>query len=344
MQRPPDNRECLLTLNQGMEVRRISPRQDGLWLASGGERLPDEQGGIAPVFIWDSRTGDLLKPLPRESLYLFSAVFSPNGRYLAATGDDRDQRRGYTVQVWDLSAEKPSFRTEPFPGHDFVYGLSYSPDGRHLVGGGEDGRVLVWDAVTGQTNAIIGQQSGAVFHVVFSPNGRYLASAAQTGRAMLWDGTRLDVLQTNAAELATVVSEISDTLAFSPDSRRLVVAADDQLATVWDVERRTNVLNLRSDSIHGFRAVAFSPDGRWIASGGSDSKVKLWDARTGELLHTFRGHKGEILTMTFLSHPDGPRLLSGSRDGTIKSWDLRPRLSEDEFGSDQPVRTRQRQE
>lgn len=318
-----DNRECVLTVNQDMEVRRINLRQDGLWLASGGERLPEERGGIAPVFIWNSRTGGPIRTLSRESLYLFSAEFSPNGRFLAATGDDRDHRRGYTAQIWDLASGSPSFHTEAFPGEDCVYSLSYSPDGRHLVGGAADGNILVWDAATGKTNAILGQHSGAVFHLVFSPDGRFLASATQTEQVRVWDGTRLDVLQTNPVDLGTVVGEISDTLAFSPDSHRLAVATDDRVATVWDVEHRSNVLSLSSDSIHGFRAIAFSPEGRWIASGGTDCKVKLWDARTGDLLHTFRGHKGEVLTVTFLPLPEGPRLISGSRDGTIKYWDLR---------------------
>jgi WD40 repeat protein len=344
----PENRECLLTVNQGTEIRTLNLRQDGLWLASGGDRLPDEQGGIAPVFIWESRTGQPLKTLRRESLYLFSAAFSLNGRFLAATGDDRDGRRGYSVEIWDLTNGSQSFHTEPFPGEDDVYSLSYSPDGRRLVGGGASGDILVWDGVTGKTNAILGQMSGAVLHVVFSPDGRYLASAAQTGQVRVWDGTRLDTLQTNAIEIAPVVDEISDTLAFSPDSRRLVVATDDQVAAVWDVDHGTSVFSLRSDSIHGFRAVAFSPNGRWIASGGTDCKVKLWDARTGDLLHTFRGHKGEVLTITFLTLPDGARLISGSRDGTVKYWDLRvtldPRVSEDEFEMNRQVRTRQRQE
>ena len=136
--------------------------------------------------------------------------------------------------------------------------------------------------------------------------------------------SRLGAPQTNFVEIGPVVGEISDTLAFSPNSHRLVVATEDQVATVWDIENRTNVLTLRSQSIHGFRAVAFSTDGRWIASGGTDCKVKVWDAQTGELLHTFRGHKGEILRVRFFQLPDGLRLISGSRDGTIKYWNLQP--------------------
>ena len=74
----------------------------------------------------------------------------------------------------------------------------------------------------------------------------------------------------------------------------------------------------------GFLALAFSPDGQWIASGGIDSKVKLWDAQTGALLYTFRGHKGEVARLRFLSHPEGMRLISASLDGMVKFWDLKP--------------------
>jgi WD40 repeat protein len=323
---PPtdDSRECSLTLNQGVEVRTINLRQDGLWLATGGERLPDEQGGIAPVFIWNSRTGRLLQTISRDSLYLFSTDFSPDGRFLVTTADDRDYRSGYSLQIWDVATGRIHLCTEPFPGEGCVFSATYSLDGRRLLGGAQDGEILVWDAATGHRICQLGKHDGTVFNLLLSPNGHYLASAASTEQVKLWDGTRLDAAQTNFFEIATVVGEISDTLAFSPDSRRLVVATDDQLATVWEIENRTNVLSLRSESVHGFRAVAFSTDGRWIASGGTDCKVKLWDARTGELLHTFRGHKGEVLRVRFFTLPEGPRLISGSRDGTIKYWDLQP--------------------
>lgn len=263
----------------------------------------------------------LLQRLSRESLYLFSATFSPNGRFLAATADDRDYQGGYNLRVWDLESNRASIQT--FPGEGCVFSQCYSPDGRHLVGGTQDGRILVWDGLTGQTNSVLGQHNGAVFALVFSPDGRHLASASHTEQVKFWDATRLALLQSNPVELATTaVGEISGTLAFSDNSQRLVVATDDQLATVWDTHRGTMLLPVRSDSVHGFRAVAFSPDGRWIASGGTDCRVKVWDAETGVLLHTFRGHKGEVLRVGFLQTPDGLRLISGSRDCTIKVWNL----------------------
>jgi WD40 repeat protein len=48
--------------------------------------------------------------------------------------------------------------------------------------------------------------------------------------------------------------------------------------------------------------------------------VKIWDGRSGELVHTFRGHTGIVTSVTF-SHDDR-RLISGSRDRTVKVWDV----------------------
>ncbi|HTL18752.1 MAG TPA: serine/threonine-protein kinase, partial [Patescibacteria group bacterium] len=167
--RTGDVAECLLTIPHLVRIATMNVRKDGLWIVGGGERLPDEQGGIAPVFISDSRSGQLVKTLQRKSLFLFSAEFSPDGRFLAATGDDRDYRLGYTLQIWDMGSGRPTFRTDPFPGEGCVFCQAYSPDGQRLLGGSQDGRILVWDGVSGSKIGVLGNQNGAVFHLVFSP-------------------------------------------------------------------------------------------------------------------------------------------------------------------------------
>ena len=41
-------------------------------------------------------------------------------------------------------------------------------------------------------------------------------------------------------------------------------------------------------------AVALSPDGSRLYSGSWDKTVIVWDARTGERLHTLKGHTGSV--------------------------------------------------
>jgi dynein assembly factor with WDR repeat domains 1 len=69
-------------------------------------------------------------------------------------------------------------------------------------------------------------------------------------------------------------------------------------------------------------AVAFNPfTGTRVATGSFDKTAKIWKTKTGELLHTLRGHDGEIVTLEFA--PVGSRLCTGAMDGTAKLWDTK---------------------
>src|SRR5207247_10062614 len=67
--------------------------------------------------------------------------------------------------------------------------------------------------------------------------------------------------------------------------------------------------------------VAFSPDGKRLVTGGKEYTVKIWDVENGDLLHTLRGHNGDVYTVAF--SPDGRRVASAGEDSTVKVWDGR---------------------
>ena len=71
--------------------------------------------------------------------------------------------------------------------------LSFSPDGHHLVSGGET--LLIWDVDTGEIAMRLRGHEGLVFGCEFLPDGRRVVSGGATGEVLLWDTTRGEIVE-----------------------------------------------------------------------------------------------------------------------------------------------------
>src|SRR5207244_1078622 len=107
-----------------------------------------------------------------------------------------------------------------------------------------------------------------------------------------------------------------NSLAFSPDGKRLATGCRDYTVKVWDAHTGQKQLILKGNPTGAVRGVAFSPDGKRIASGGD---LTVWDALTGQKILILRGHTNAVMSVAF--SPDGKRIASGSYDHTVKIWE-----------------------
>jgi WD40 repeat protein len=109
---------------------------------------------------------------------------------------------------------------------------------------------------------------------------------------------------------------VSD-LAISPDGSRLVVAARDGTARVFDPRDGRPIRALRGHRT-SISTVDLSPDGKRVVTASDDGTARVWDLGGGRTLATLRHDGGPVHSAAY--GRDGQRVVTAGGDGTTRVW------------------------
>lgn len=252
--------EVALWDTSGSTVKRLRPGTawtDHLAYSPDGKLLATASARV--LSLWDE-AGDLFHRFEPHASSISALAWDKPGRDLAAA---------IQGAVCVHRIEPPRFSTRRYAWPAACLTAGFSPNGKVLASGTQDGTVHFWNLATGKDAQMRGYGSKVTL-TEWSANSRYLATAAGA-EVIVWDFAGKGPEGSKPLQLSGHTERITH-LAFQPNGPWLVSAGRDWLVSLWQPGK-----NARAADAHLARgeitAVRWSPDGRHVAVG--DSKGTL---------------------------------------------------------------------
>jgi len=259
-----------------------------------------------------ARLDDSIAMLQGDGAIVRAVAASAAGDTLA-TGDDRG-----VVRIWDVDRAgwcRELHRLSEHRGP--LWAAAFSPNGRLLVTGAENGEAIVWDAAVGEPCLRLKGHAAAIYAAAWAPDGGGIATASGDGSVILWDAERGEQRTVFRPDWQGSTRDRNIYgIAFSARGDRLAAACGDGLIRIWNVANGEPLPDLRGHQRRVF-AVAFSPDDRRLASAAEDGTARLWDLETGTMSGLLR-HPLRVNAVAWTA--DGTGLVTVSADTIVRLW------------------------
>lgn len=321
------------------QVEAIVLTPDGSLIVSA-----DEAGGIRT---WDTETGAEQRAWEGHGGEMIDDLaIASDGVRLASAGHD------WRTRVWDL---EHGVELAVLEGHtDNVTAVAFV-DHTHLVTGGADHTVKIWDIETRAATITLGPMEESIVDVAVSPDGGEVVSGGWDDAIQRWDlhsGEHLGTLTGHADGVLALAWLAPDLLASGSHDDTIAIhdlaegevhrfrghdlgvgaivattdwvgsASLDGTVRIWELEPRPDVVLLEGHRLK-IHALALLPDGQRLVSGAgpqfghddTDNSVRLWDIESHRQLAVATEHRAAVTAMAI--SPDGMQVASGDRDGVV---------------------------
>jgi WD40 repeat protein len=216
-----------------------------------------------------SESPSVLVDLAGHKSFFTAVAIAPDGRRVAGGTNDG------TVYFYLCDPVcRPSVQLMARGRHSFA-SLQFARDGKRLVGSQRNGRIVVWDLVSGELLQEIAGHQAPASAAEITPDGKRVISAGLDDTVRIWDiATGRELWRGEFGQNGVRA------LAVSPDGRTAAWGGFHRKIIVWDLDRQEKQFEIAAiaTSIHHLQ---FSPDGATLAAGGAGEFIFLYDAQSG---------------------------------------------------------------
>ena len=189
-----------------------------------------------------------------------------------------------------------------------VKAVTFSANSEHVLSGGLNQNIGVWQVQDGQQVAAIDAQN--VLCLAVSQEGKWISAGTGKGGVFVWDANTYRRVWERREGCYTIRA-----IDFSPNSSRLVCGSEQGKATVFGATTGQQVQTLHHRG--PLTAAQFSPQGDRIAT-ATESSVLVWNSNDGLLLVDIAVNVTPLYNGGLLWFNDHLYVVSGS---TIKQLD-----------------------
>ncbi len=196
--------------------------------------------------------------------------------------------------------------------NDVVLRSEFAPNSMQAATATLGGKLILWDAVTGEEIHRFVGHSEAINDIDFDSKGERIVSGSEDGKAIIFDTHTGNVLTTMTGHEDSVMD-----VEFDPSGERVLTASIDGSARIWNSHTGEELVRITGHSGPVWCGT-FNLDGTRVVTGAQDGTARMWYARTGEQLSVMRGHR-QVGRVQF--SPDGAHLLTASEDdNSARIW------------------------